>query len=146
MVADLCEAAYAPFVSGDSHYVAQLRDVARRAANAQLLVAAEGQRVLGTVTFVPEGGPLGEIARPDETEFRMLAVDPQAQGHGVGEALVRACADEARRAGRARLVISSATDMTAAHRLYERVGFTRAPERDWKPVPAVQLRAYELAL
>ena len=24
--------------------------------------------------------------------------------------------------------------MTAAHRLYERLGFVRAPERDWSPV------------
>jgi ribosomal protein S18 acetylase RimI-like enzyme len=59
---------------------------------------------------------------------------------------VRACADEVRRAGRERLVISSATDMTTAHRLYERLGFTRAPERDWRPIPAVQLLSYELAL
>jgi hypothetical protein len=36
--------------------------------------------------------------------------------------------------------------MTAAHRLYERLGFARAPARDWSPVPEVQLRVYELAL
>jgi hypothetical protein len=36
--------------------------------------------------------------------------------------------------------------MTAAHRLYERLGFMRAPERDWKPVPEVRLISYELAL
>jgi ribosomal protein S18 acetylase RimI-like enzyme len=76
----------------------------------------------------------------------MLAVEPQAQGRGVGEALVHACVEAVRDAGRARLVISSATDMAAAHRLYERLGFTRAPERDWKPVPEVQLMSYELAL
>jgi hypothetical protein len=36
--------------------------------------------------------------------------------------------------------------MATAHRLYERLGFTRSPARDWKPVPEVQLRTYELAL
>ena len=40
-----------------------LRDVARRACEAELLVAVEpsGGDVLGTVTFVPDGGALGEI-------------------------------------------------------------------------------------
>ncbi len=36
--------------------------------------------------------------------------------------------------------------MAAAHRLYERLGFTRVPERDWKPREDVQLIAYELPL
>jgi hypothetical protein len=32
--------------------------------------------------------------------------------------------------------------MAAAHRLYERLGFTRLPERDWAPLPGVNLMAY----
>jgi hypothetical protein len=36
--------------------------------------------------------------------------------------------------------------MTAAHRIYERLGFTRIPERDWSPVPGVDLLAYRLDL
>jgi hypothetical protein len=36
--------------------------------------------------------------------------------------------------------------MTAAHRLYERLGFTRLPDRDWTPVPGVDLRVYALDL
>ena len=44
------------------------------------------------------------------------------------------------------MVLSSSTTMHAAHRLYERLGFTRLPERDWSPVPGVQLVAYALPL
>ena len=36
--------------------------------------------------------------------------------------------------------------MRAAHRLYERTGFRRLPERDWSPRPGVQLLAYSLEL
>jgi hypothetical protein len=36
--------------------------------------------------------------------------------------------------------------MTAAHRLYERLGFTRLPERDWTPLPGVDLLVYSLDL
>ena len=74
----------------------------------------------------------------------MLAVDPGAQGQGLGEALVQASIDVICAADRKRVVISSAADMVAAHRLYERLGFTRAPQRDWRPVPdvaAARLRA-----
>jgi ribosomal protein S18 acetylase RimI-like enzyme len=60
----------------------------------------------------------------------MLAVDPAAQGRGVGPALVAECLDRARAAGRQRMVIGSTEWMTTAHRIYERIGFVRVPELD----------------
>jgi len=146
-VGDLCVAAYASFLSEAGDYAATLRDAATRAANADLLVAAgPGGPVLGTVTFVPHGGPLGEIATPEETEFRMLAVDPAAQGRGVGTALMRHIVDASRALGRERVVCSSQPAMRAAHAVYERLGFTRDPARDWSPVPGVELQAFALSL
>ena len=146
-VADLCVAAYAPFLAAD-HYVGVLRDVGRRAAHAQLLVAAEpeGEGVVGTVTFVPEGGPLGEIAGPRETEFRMLAVDPAAHVRGVGTALLQRVLDDSRGRAAAGVVCSSLPEMRAAHRIYRRLGFRREPDRDWSPVPGVDLLAFAIAL
>jgi ribosomal protein S18 acetylase RimI-like enzyme len=147
-VADLCVAAYAPFVGGDHQYVAVLRDVAPRASEAELLVAAEpdGGRVLGTVTFVPDGVPLGEIAGPGEAEFRMLAVDPAAHGRGVGTALLQRVLDDSRGRAAAGVVCSSLPEMRAAHRIYRRLGFRREPDRDWSPVPGVDLLAFAIAL
>jgi GNAT superfamily N-acetyltransferase len=146
VVADVCVAAYAPFVAGDHHYVAVLRDVAARAAAAEVLVAADADgRVHGTVTFVPDGGPLGEIAAPGEAEFRMLAVDPAARGAGLGTALLRHVLDESRACGRRGVVCSSLPAMRAAHRIYARVGFRREPARDWSPVPGVDLLAFAIA-
>jgi GNAT superfamily N-acetyltransferase len=123
-----------------------LRDVAHRAAHADVLVAVVDGEVVGSATNVLDGGPYGELATPREAEFRMLAVDPEAQGHGAGTALVRACMDAARRRGRERLVLSSGVWMTAAHRLYDRLGFVRDPARDWVPVPGVELKAYVIDL
>ena len=40
----------------------------------------------------------------------------------------------------------SAAYMTTAHRIYERLGFTRLPERDWSPRPGVDLYAFSLDL
>ncbi|MGY5882849.1 GNAT family N-acetyltransferase [Modestobacter lacusdianchii] len=128
-------------------YVPQLADVAGRAERADLLVArdADGQ-IVGSVALVLEGD-FGEVTEsPDEAAFRMLAVDRAARGRGVGEALVRACLDRARAAGRHRMVLSTGDRMHAAHRLYERLGFTRLPERDWTPVPGIDLWVYALDL
>ncbi len=138
-VGDLCVAAFAPFLDGDDAYVAVLRDTASRAAAAALLVAADGDELLGTVTFVPDGGPLGEIAAAHETEFRMLAVDPAAQGRGVGQALTQYVLDASRRGGKRDVVCSTLAEMRAAHRVYERLGFRRVPERNWSPVPGIDL-------
>ncbi|MEV6717003.1 GNAT family N-acetyltransferase [Lentzea sp. NPDC051208] len=129
----------------DAHdsYAAVLSDAESRFRDAELLVAQdESGTVLGSVTVVRPGTPYAEISRPGELEFRMLAVSAAARGRGVGEALVRAVFDKARAAGVTHVVLSSSEKMLAAHRLYERLGFTRLPERDWKPLPGVNLVAY----
>jgi len=146
LVGDLCVEAYrAAGVAVDS-YEATLRDVAGRASAADVLVAQDdGERLIGTVTFVL-GGPLGEIATPEEGEFRMLAVDPSVRGRGIGTQLVEVCAERARAAGRTALVCSSQPAMLAAHAVYRKLGFVRDPARDWSPVPGVELVAFALAL
>ncbi|MFF4353358.1 GNAT family N-acetyltransferase [Streptomyces sp. NPDC001530] len=131
-------------------YLGELRDVAKRAASADVLVAVAQDRVLGGVTFVPQGGSMADIARPGEAEIRMLAVSLEARGRGAGEALVRACVDRARATdGCVRIVLSTQRTMHAAHRIYERLGFTRTPDRDWNPIPDIDdilLLTYELTL
>ncbi|MEU1264254.1 GNAT family N-acetyltransferase [Streptomyces cellulosae] len=130
-------------------YLGELRDVAKRAAAAEVLVAVADGTLLGGVTFVPGPGPMADLAEPGEAEIRMLAVSAAARGRGAGEALVRACVDRARALGRTRMVLSTQRSMHAAHRVYERLGFTRNPARDWNPLPEVDdilLLVYELTL
>ncbi|MFJ8359218.1 GNAT family N-acetyltransferase [Streptomyces sp. NPDC093984] len=132
-------------------YLDELKDVAGRAAAAEVLVAVADGHVLGGVTFVPAGGgPMADIAGPGEAEIRMLAVAHAARGRGAGEALVRACVDRARATeGCVRVVLSTQRTMRTAHRIYERLGFVRTPERDWSPLPHlddITLLTYELTL
>ena len=45
-----------------------------------------------------------------------------------------------------RVVLSTDRRMTTAQRLYERLGFTRLPERDWSPRPGIDLLVYAVDL
>jgi ribosomal protein S18 acetylase RimI-like enzyme len=112
----------------------------------EVLVAVEGARLLGTVMLEP-WHPASEVARSaDEAELRALAVAPQAQGRGVGTALLRAVMARASARGVRRLVLSTQPAMISAQRLYLSEGFTRIPARDWSPIPAVTLLAFERLL
>ena len=129
----------------ETDYVEELADAAARDRDAELWVAEDAGRILGSVTICLEGSPWRELGRPGEGEFRMLAIDPDAQGRGVGRALLDLTIRRFGDVGASGVVLCSMKEMTDAHRLYERAGFRRDPERDWSPVPGVDLLAYLLA-
>ncbi|MEO7754335.1 MAG: GNAT family N-acetyltransferase [Terracoccus sp.] len=134
--------------TAETAYLDVLRDVGARAADSEVLVAADDDgTLLGSVAFVSGPGPFADVAGPGEAEFRMLAVDAAAQGRGVGRALVEACVERARQVPGCRLlVLSTQVGMLAARRIYESRGFVRDPARDWSPVPGLTLLAYVLEL
>src|SRR5262245_18862901 len=128
-------------------YAEELRDVAARTDGVEVLVATDGGRVLGGVSYVTgPASPAAEFDDPDAAGIRMLAVAGDAQRRGVGEALTRACIDRARTAGRAQIVLHSTERMTTAHRMYERLGFERDPSIDWEPEPDFWLLGFRMKL
>lgn len=131
----------------DDDYAEELADVKGRAAVSEVLVAVGSDEVVGSVTFIPDAhSPLAEDVRDGECGVRMMGVAPTAQGRGVGQLLLDAVLGRARDLGRAAVFLHSTPQMTAAHRLYERNGFVRTPERDRVPVPGLSLLAFRLDL
>lgn len=127
-------------------YANTLADVAARAEAGALLVAVDGADVLGSVLFVEPGSQYAELSRAGEAEFRMLAVDPTAQGRGVGRVLVQACVDRARGTGCTAVVICVRDFAMPAQKLYQSLGFVRVPDLDWSPLPDVRLLALRLEM
>ncbi len=132
-------------------YAAHLADVAGRAKseNTVVLVAEDDDgRLLGSVTLTIGGGPFFEWDPEADGDcgFRMLAVDPEVQGKGVGPRLVAECLARARAAGCRRMIIGSTEWMTTAHRIYERLGFRRVPELDqmWGDIRGLCFRLDDL--
>ena len=127
-------------------YAPVVRDVAARAAEASVLVALDGDEIVGAVTVATRGGRYAEQAGPGDAVVRMLVTAPQSRGRGVGLLLMQACLDAAVRDGCSRVRLSTQAAMASAHRLYERLGFVRTPADDWSPEPGLQLLTYALEL
>ncbi len=114
-------------------------------------VVAEQERVIvGTVILYPAGTVFAIPGSPSITrtlaEVRLLAVAPEARGRGVGETLMHECIRRARQSGATALTLHTTDMMRAAMRLYERLGFERAPELDFHPVPDITIRGHRLEL
>ena len=70
-------------------------------------------------------------AEPDTAQLRLLLVDPQSRGAGVGTRLVDECLRFARRSGYRRIMLWTTNVQEQARRIYQRVGFSldrREPE------------------
>ncbi|MGI8681334.1 MAG: GNAT family N-acetyltransferase [Mycobacteriales bacterium] len=175
-VGELTVVAYVAGGHGGTAYAERLRDAAGRAAAGELLVATGSiivtsaaeksrnrgmelttidvledrrgisERLLGTVALFPAGAEYAQLAGAGEIEIRMLAVDPAVRGRGVGAALAAGCVQRGMATGASAIRLSTEPSMTAAHRIYERLGFRRTPDRDWSPVPGATLLTYALDL
>ncbi|ARQ01201.1 GNAT family N-acetyltransferase [Pseudorhodoplanes sinuspersici] len=82
-----------------------------------------------------EGPTVGTVAirpfeRPGACEMKRLYVRPKGRGMGAGKALAKAAIAFAETAGYAEILLDSLPSMTAAARLYERLGF-RETEPYW---------------
>jgi len=87
---------------------------------ATLLVARDGERIVGTATVISYTTPFWLKARLDE-----VVVDASVRGQGVGRALVSACIELARQNGAEVVELQSGRGPArdTANRLYRRLGF-----------------------
>jgi len=106
------------------------RDFEKAMAAGKMFAAGPPGKVLGVVVIVAPGTPGMAVASGEEAELCLLAVSSRARRNGIGRALVERCADLAREKGWRAIALWSRPYQTAAHRLYESLGYQRQPDRD----------------
>ena len=122
-------------------------DTAGRAASGTVLVARQVNRVVGTSSVLRAGTTYARVAAPGEAEIRLLAVDPDLQGTGLGRALMLASIETALEWGAEAAVLDTGTDNLRAQALYERIGFERDASRDHlAPADGVERLVYRFPL
>ena len=88
-------------------------------AGGQIFFAVQREVVLGTCAAIRKSGKFIEIAK--------LAVEPLAQGLGIGRMLAEAVIDYSRDVGAEKIFLVSSTKLKPALRLYESLGFVHTP-------------------
>ena len=151
-VGHVVAAAYAPYGSPDdqgwNEHLDLVRRVADRAQRTVVLAAVEDGRVLGSATI-----ELFDVIGDDDRELppgwaflRMVGVAPEAQGQGIGRALVGEAIRRVSVAGKRTLGLRTMPHLETAQRLYRSLGFVRDPSLDMTLEDGDVLLGYRLDL
>ncbi len=101
-----------------------------------LLLAEVAGELAGVVKFYPDARQSGLGRWPaGAASMRILAVAPRFRGRGVGTRLVQECLRRAKVLGLRTIYLYTGEFMHAARRIYEGLGFVRAPEFEKPPGP-----------
>jgi len=103
--------------------------------NTGLLVAVADDNIVGGVVYVSDMLHYGSGGTATQEKaasgFRLLAVDPNGRGRGVGKALAKRCIELAKSSGNKQVVIHTTNAMKVAWGMYERLGFKRSIDLDF---------------
>ena len=138
----LLHRAYAPLAEAGLNFTAasQTEKVTRhRVAGGHALVAAGDGRLLGTVTvngpFDPNAQPWARATpwfyRRDVAHLHQYAVEPSAQGSGIGQALLRGVEDWALQGGFRAIALDTAQPASHLRQRYERAGYAEVAQVQW---------------
>ncbi|MDC6365103.1 MULTISPECIES: bifunctional helix-turn-helix transcriptional regulator/GNAT family N-acetyltransferase [Flavobacteriaceae] len=116
--------------------LANIGEFTKKPKTELLIAVSTTDKILGGVLFFNDMkyyGTKGIVtSQKNAAGFRLLAVDPKARGMGVGRALTVACIEKAKKEGQNQIIIHSTAFMKVALKMYEKLGFQRSTDLDFK--------------
>jgi ribosomal protein S18 acetylase RimI-like enzyme len=103
----------------------------------EIIVAVSGnKKMAGAVVYFGDMKQYGSggtaTSEENSAGFRFLAVADEDRGRGVGKLLTIECINKAKRSGRKQVIIHTTMAMLPAWKMYERIGFKRSEDLDFK--------------
>ena len=128
-------------------YSTSMQDVRSRTVESELIVAVEGNVIVGSATFYPTYMKRVEARWPQEwTGVRLVAVRPDKRTRGIGKALIEECIDRSKKQDAMAIALHTTPLMTRAQQMYEALGFQRIPKYDFEPRADFVVMAYKMEL
>lgn len=119
-------------------YYAMLQNIGEitKKPHTELLVAVTSEgKIAGAVVYFSDMSSYGSggtaTSQKNASGFRLLAVNPEVRGMGIGKLLTQACIEKAREDGNQQLIIHSTEFMKVAWKMYEKMGFKRSEDLDF---------------
>jgi ribosomal protein S18 acetylase RimI-like enzyme len=95
------------------------------ADSGEILVALQGDELVGAVGYLPIGSSNPALFPSDWPSMRMLVVRPSSRGTGIGRRLAERCVSRARSDGARCIGLHTSPIMTVALPMYRRMGFVK---------------------
>lgn len=115
--------------------LADIGELTKRPKTELLVAVLEEGKIGGAVVYFSDMKYYGSggtaTQEKNASGFRLLAVDPELRGQGIGKLLTKACIEKAERDGNGQLIIHSTRSMKIAWQMYEKLGFKRSEDLDF---------------
>ena len=117
------------------HMLANIGELTRKPETELLVAVSPGGKIAGGVVYFSDMQYYGSggtaTKEKNAAGFRLLAVDIDVRGKGLGKLLTKECINRAREKNLAQIIIHSTKAMQTAWKMYESLGFKRSEDLDF---------------
>lgn len=96
-------------------------------SNSKCFVCETNDEIIGMAYIIPKGNPT-EIFQTDWSYIRMVGVNTEFEGKGIGKKLIQMCIDFAVETNENIIALHTSEFMNAARHIYENIGFKQIKE------------------
>ena len=115
--------------------LANIGELASKPETELLVAVSPDEKIAGAVVYFSDMKYYGSGGKApseqDSAGFRLLAVDPEARGLGIGKLLARDCIRKSKEKKRSQVIIHTTEAMLVAWKMYEQLGFKRSSDLDF---------------
>lgn len=115
--------------------LANIGEITKKPSTELLIAISSEKKIAGAVVYFSDMSSYGSggtaTQEKNASGFRLLAVDHDARGHGIGKLLINECIEKAKSENQEQVIIHSTKFMQVAWKMYEKLGFERSEDLDF---------------